>query len=144
MHNPSRIRIQTFLARAAALAGLLSAAPAVHAQTPVSAPQPLVSEGRRFMYKDGESLYKAICQGCHMADGQGAQGAGAYPALANNPKLASALYPAAMVLNGSRAMPPFKTMLTDEQIAEVANYVRTHLGNNFPGAVTAAEIKALR
>jgi mono/diheme cytochrome c family protein len=141
----SNTRIPTFLVRAAALTGLLVGTPLLHAaDTPFSAPQPLVSEGRRIAEKDGESLYKAICQGCHMADGKGAQGAGAYPALAGNANLASALYPAVLVLKGRRAMPPFRATLSDEQIAEVSNYVRTNLGNNFPGTLTPAEVKALR
>ena len=41
-------------------------------------------------------------------------------------------------------MPPFGNMLTDEQIAAVVNYVRTHFGNDFPDAVTAADAKAAR
>jgi mono/diheme cytochrome c family protein len=145
MHTQDHNRIRTSVLRLATLAGLLASTPLLHAaDTPYSAPQPLVSEGRRFAEKDGESLYKAICQGCHMADGKGAQGAGAYPALAGNPNLASPLYPAVLVLKGRRAMPPFRAMLSDEQITEVSNYVRSHLGNNFPGSLTAAEVKALR
>jgi mono/diheme cytochrome c family protein len=137
--------IHPVLVRSAVLTGLLASAPLLHAaDTPFSAPQPLVSEGRRFAEKDGESLYKAICQGCHMADGKGAEGAAAYPALADNPKLASPLYPAVLVLKGRKAMPPFRAMLSDEQIAEVSNYVRSHLGNRFPGTLTPAEVQALR
>jgi hypothetical protein len=41
--------------------------------------------------------------GRHMAAAQGAVGAGAYPALANDPKLAAAGYPVLVVVNGSRA-----------------------------------------
>lgn len=37
--------------------------------------------GQHFEQREGEHLFKAICQGCHMAQGQGAHGAGAYPAL---------------------------------------------------------------
>jgi mono/diheme cytochrome c family protein len=35
-------------------------------------------------------------------------------------------------------------MMTDAQVAEVVNYVRTHFGNNFTGAVTAADVKQVR
>src|SRR5580700_8800332 len=35
-------------------------------------------------------IYRTVCQSCHMAAAQGAVGAGAYPALANDPKLAVA------------------------------------------------------
>src|ERR1041385_2974000 len=48
--------------------------------------------GAPFAMQGGEAVYRGICQGCHMADAQGATGAGSYPALANNAKLASAGY----------------------------------------------------
>jgi mono/diheme cytochrome c family protein len=35
-------------------------------------------------------------------------------------------------------------MMSDQQIAAVANYVRTNLGNDYKDALTAAEVKALR
>ena len=98
----------------------------------------------RFMPQSGEALYADICQGCHMQAGQGAVGAAAYPALVKNPKLASAGYPLIMVIHGHKGMPPFGNMLTDEQIAAVVNYVRTHFGNDLPDAVTAADAKAAR
>ena len=44
---------------------------------------------RRFMQRDGEVIYRTVCQGCHMSAAQGAVGAGEYPALANDPKLAA-------------------------------------------------------
>jgi mono/diheme cytochrome c family protein len=103
-----------------------------------------ISEGFRFGQKDGESLYRAVCQSCHMADGKGAQGAGMYPALAGNPKLAASSYPAYNVLNGRKGMPGFKNMLNDEQVAEVTNYVRTHMGNNYKDPITPATVKAMR
>jgi mono/diheme cytochrome c family protein len=103
-----------------------------------------ISEGFRFGQKDGESLYRAVCQSCHMADGKGAQGAGMYPALAGNPKLAASSYPAYNVLNGRKGMPAFKNMLNDEQVAEVTNYVRTHMGNSYKDPITPAAVKAMR
>lgn len=103
-----------------------------------------LSEGFRFQQQDGESLYRAVCQGCHMPDGEGSVGAGLYPALAANPRLASATYPVATILRGRRNMPPFKRMLDDAQIAAVTNYVRTHMGNDYKDAVSAADVKSLR
>jgi mono/diheme cytochrome c family protein len=103
-----------------------------------------ISEGFRFSQKDGESLYRAVCQSCHMADGRGAQAAGMYPALAGNAKLAASSYPAYNVLHGRKGMPGFKNMLTDEQVAEVTNYVRTHMGNAYKDLITPADVKALR
>lgn len=107
-------------------------------------PKPGISEGMHFSEQDGEGLYRAICQGCHMPDGQGARGAGAYPALAANPRLAAAPYPVVNVLRGLRGMPSFAAYLSDEQVAAVTNYVRTHLGNDYQDAVTASSVKALR
>jgi mono/diheme cytochrome c family protein len=104
---------------------------------------PLFASSQRFLYKDGEHLYRATCQGCHMPDGKGAQGAGAYPALANNPNLASNLYPVAILLNGKNGMPQFARFFDDAQIAAVVNYVRTHFGNNYSDAVSVADVKKL-
>ena len=80
---------------------------------------------RRFMQRDGEVIYRTVCQGCHMAAAQGAVGAGAYPTLANDPRLAAAGYPVLVVVNGSKGMPPFGALLDDEQVAAVVNYVRS-------------------
>ena len=103
-----------------------------------------ISEGFRFGQTDGEALYRAVCQSCHMPDGRGAQGAGMYPSLAGNPKLAAGRYPAYNVLHGRKGMPPFKNMLSDEQVAAVTNYLRTHLGNNYRDPITAADVQTLR
>lgn len=92
----------------------------------------------------GEALFKGLCQGCHMPNAQGAVGAGAYPALANNVRLVAAIYPITVVLNGQRAMPDFGDDLTDAQIANVLNYVRTHFGNHFKDTITPATIAAAR
>jgi mono/diheme cytochrome c family protein len=98
----------------------------------------------RFMQRNGEEIYRSVCQGCHMPDGRGAVGAGAYPALAANPRLESSGYPVLLVINGQGAMPSFRRMLDDEQIAAVVNYVRTHFGNAFIDAVSAADVKNMR
>jgi mono/diheme cytochrome c family protein len=92
----------------------------------------------------GPALYETVCQGCHMPNGVGATGAGFYPALAKNAKLAAKGFPILRVLDGSKAMPPFKGVLTDAQIAAVVAYVRTHFGNAFPDEVSAADVQALR
>jgi mono/diheme cytochrome c family protein len=103
---------------------------------------------------DGRRIYEAICQGCHMADARGAVGAGSYPALAQNRKLISRQFMALTVLAGRGNMPAFgvkhaigflgsPATLSDEQIAAVVNYVRTHFGNHFADSITAAEVTAL-
>jgi len=93
---------------------------------------------------DGAALYRAICQGCHMPDARGARGAGMYPALAANPKLASAAFPVLTVLGGRRGMPGFADSLSDDQVAEVVNYVRSHFDNRFADGVTSADVARLR
>ncbi|NKF23875.1 c-type cytochrome [Solimonas marina] len=92
---------------------------------------------------EGKKVYTTICQGCHMPDAKGAVGAGRYPALANNPKLAAKQYPMMMIVNGSRAMPSFARMLAPDEIAAAVNYVRTHFGNHYPDVLTTAEVKAV-
>lgn len=96
-------------------------------------------------FKTGEDIYTHVCQTCHMPDAKGAMGAGAgYPALANNPKLAEPGYPIAVVLHGQKAMLPLGGLLSDQQVADVVNYVRSHFGNNYKDRVTAQDVKAQR
>jgi mono/diheme cytochrome c family protein len=103
---------------------------------------------------NGEQIYEHICQGCHMPGGQGAVGAGSYPKLAANKKLASWAYVALTVLDGRNGMPPFgypaghgmnagPPHLSDAQIADVVNYVRSHFGNAYKADVTPEKIQAL-
>ncbi len=98
----------------------------------------------KFPEQSGEELFRHVCQGCHMPDAKGATGAGSYPALASNPRLAAAVYPITVVLRGQRAMPVFGESLSDEQVANVINYVRSHFGNHYKDAVTAAEVAVRR
>ncbi|HXR20440.1 MAG TPA: cytochrome c [Steroidobacteraceae bacterium] len=98
----------------------------------------------KFPQRTGEELFQNLCQGCHMPDAQGAAGAGAYPALAANPRLAAAVYPILVVLRGQRAMPPFAESLDDEQVANVVNYVRTHFGNHYKDQITPEAVKTHR
>jgi mono/diheme cytochrome c family protein len=99
-------------------------------------------------HEGGEAVYNAVCAGCHMPDGEGAVGAGAYPALADNELLAAPSYPITLVLYGQGAMPPFGGLLDDRQIADVVNYVRSHFGNDFVagefGEVTVEDVAETR
>ena len=97
-----------------------------------------------FTEQGGEAIFKNVCQGCHMAQALGAVGAGMYPALAKNPKLEVAGYPVSVVVNGQKAMPAFGGMFSDQQVADVVNYVRTHFGNTYKDKVTPADVKAAR
>jgi mono/diheme cytochrome c family protein len=103
---------------------------------------------------DGRQIFEQICQGCHMQGGRGAVGAGHFPALANNASLASRQYVALTILMGRRNMPAFgakhaigfggpPATLSEEQIAAVINYVRTHFGNRYTDSITATEVATL-
>jgi mono/diheme cytochrome c family protein len=48
------------------------------------------------------------------------------------------------VLHGQKAMPPFVRLMSDEQVAAVITYVRTHFGNAYTEPVTAEEVKNAR
>jgi mono/diheme cytochrome c family protein len=104
-----------------------------------------LEDPHHFVQRDGGSIYRAICQGCHMPDGKGAQeGAGHYPALAQNPSVGNTPYILHNVIHGRYGMPGFGAALDDAQIAAVANYVRTHFGNHFDDTVKAEDAKAER
>ena len=102
----------------------------------------------------GEDIYRQICQGCHMPQGEGSAGAGHYPKLAGDAALVSRDYVALMVINGRNDMPAFgapasliwdgpTVHLSDAQIADVVNYVRSHFGNKYKDRVTEAEVARL-
>ena len=99
------------------------------------------ARGGHFPMQGGQAIYEGVCQGCHMPDAKGAVGAGAYPALAGNEKLEEGGYPIGVIINGQKAMPPLGAYFNDAQIADVVNYIRTHFGNHYTDAVTAAEAR---
>ncbi len=96
-----------------------------------------------FVTTDGKKLYHDSCAGCHMHEGEGAFGAGYYPPLANNSKMESKYYTIDILINGFRGMPSFHTMMNDEQMAAVTQYVMNEL-NDFDETVTAEDVEKLR
>jgi mono/diheme cytochrome c family protein len=100
--------------------------------------------GGGFALEGGEAIYRGVCQGCHMADARGASGAGAYPALAGNPKLATANYVVTIVIKGRKGMPALGDNLSDSQVADVVNYVRSHFGNRFKEEIKPTEVQSVR
>jgi mono/diheme cytochrome c family protein len=91
----------------------------------------------------GKELYDKNCADCHGHEGEGHEPAA--PALANNRAITmpSAVNPIRMILFGGYApgtagnprpfgMPPFSLTLSDEEIAEILDYVRTSWGNSAP------------
>ena len=98
----------------------------------------------------GATLYLDHCAGCHQAKGRGIPGV--FPPLAGNgvviaPDPANVLN---VILGGVPAkggyipMPPFGAQLDDDQVAQIANYVRTSWGNNASADVTPAAVARLR
>ena len=100
--------------------------------------------------RKGASLYMDHCGGCHQAKGRGI--AGVFPPLAGNgvvvaPDPANILK---VVLGGIPAqnnyvpMPSFAGQLNDQEIADIANYVRTSWGNGAAPNATAQMVAKLR
>ena len=48
-----------------------------------------------------------------------------------------------MVSHGNGGMPSFKDYLSDEQIAAVVNYVRTHFDNHYADTVKIDDVKKI-
>lgn len=141
MLTPARSRRCRHLFAALALC---AAVPAGAEEPPPFSPPGSFTDLGHFAHQDGATLFRAICQGCHMADAKGAVGAGYYPALAGNAKLASASYPALVVLKGRHGMPSFADYLSDAQVAAVVNYVRSNFGNHYEDALTQPDVAGLR
>jgi mono/diheme cytochrome c family protein len=129
------------LARSAFI--VLLCGPSVAAQD-LSPTSQSLSRGRGFNEQGGEAIYASVCAACHQKDSKGAVGAASYPALARNENLASAEYMESVLFDGLRGMPPLGQMMSDEQVADVINYVRTHFGNSYGEAVSPVEIAAAR
>jgi mono/diheme cytochrome c family protein len=98
----------------------------------------------------GRAVYATHCESCHRADGRGVPGTA--PALANNPAL-TAPDPSnvlSAVLQGFppqglwRGMGAFASVLDDQAVADVTNYVRTAWGNSGPPNATPWSIESYR
>jgi mono/diheme cytochrome c family protein len=104
----------------------------------------VMSHGWGFSEQGGAELFRNVCAGCHQPDAKGAVGAGAYPSLVADAQLASADFMVSVLLGGLKAMPPVGDMMSDAQVADVVNYVRTHFGNSYEDAVSAEAVSAAR
>lgn len=89
-------------------------------------------------------LYADNCATCHQANGQGV--AGSIPPLAGNPAVIatkpfdtlSVVLQGVPARDGIPAMPSFAGSLNDNDVAELANYVRTNWGNTAAPNATSA------
>ncbi|ARU93759.1 c-type cytochrome [Tatumella citrea] len=102
----------------------------------------------------GQMLYLNNCEACHLTDGGGAKKIfprlnGASIVLADNPTgLISVMLKGAQTPSTANApsvqfMPGFEQRLNDQQIAELASFVRSGWGNNAP-PVSAADVAKVR
>lgn len=102
----------------------------------------------------GQMLYMNNCEACHWTDGNGAKGI--FPRLnggdivtADNPTgliniiLQGAQTPSTPKAPSVMAMPDFSERLSDEQVAQLATFVRSGWSNDAP-AVSAKEVQKVR
>jgi len=121
---------------------LIAIAAAAAIATPALADEPGPGGTKPPVARTGEEVYRTFCQACHMADAKGAVGAGAFPPLANNPRLATTGYAAFMIANGKGGMPWFRDVLSKDQARELITYLRTHFGNDYKDPVTPDDVSA--
>ena len=121
---------------------------------PASAREPVVTPPPQAEMTSGQAIYTHACIACHEADGSGAPRI--YPPLPGNANLQSADPTSTLriILDGAQtvttprapnkgSMPAYAKQLSDQQIADVANYIRNSWGNAAP-PVTAAQVARAR
>ena len=119
----------------------------------IRTPDPEADNLQREELLAGEKLYNTYCAPCHQRDGQGAPPR--YPPLVgtewvtgDTQRLISVIInglEGPIVVNGepyNNAMPQH-SFLSDQEVAEVATFIRQNLGND-ASAVTAEEVQAMR
>jgi mono/diheme cytochrome c family protein len=113
-------------------------------------PSPAVSGGAASAAA-GEDIYNANCASCHGKTG-GGLAPDKVPNLAGNDSVIAAqpynvigaVLTGLEPWNGGPAMPSFAAQLSDRQIADVSNFVRTTWGNQGTADTTPAQVKSLR
>ena len=76
--------------------------------------------------QEGAELYAQICARCHGEEGGGGFG----PPLVRNDNLSDPQYVVGKILHGQGGMPAFEGLLTGEQVARVATFIRGTFGSN--------------
>ncbi len=102
----------------------------------------------------GQKVYEQTCLACHQADAGGVPGM--TPPLQKSPYVQGpANKVIGIVLNGlndgveidgdtySNPMPPFNSVLKDQDIADVLTYVRSHFGNK-AAPITVTQVSQIR
>lgn len=103
----------------------------------------------------GAAVFSKICAGCHQGSGKGVPGT--YPPLAGSQlAIGDPIKPIKVILHGFKGkivrngtsyeglMAPWKDNLSDQEIADVLNYVRKSWGNSAADEVTADMVKQVR
>lgn len=117
-------------------------------EEPADQPEVIVLDPPR--EQAGAMLFEEHCVSCHGADGAGREGVGGR--LAQNGAITDgpALNIISLMLKGIEprgewgAMPDFADVLSDQDLADIANYVRTSWGNQATSFATADLAQALR
>jgi len=122
---------------------------------PAGEPEPKVNPPPPAQMTDGEKLYRSACIACHEADGSGAPRI--YPPLPGNANLQSADPSSTLrvILGGAEtvttprapnkgSMPAYAAKMSDQQIADVTNYIRNAWGNAAPLVTPEQVAKARR
>jgi mono/diheme cytochrome c family protein len=117
------------------------------------APEPTVTPPPAADMKAGAAVYARACIACHEADGSGAPRI--YPPLPGNANMLSAdptstlriILDGAQTVTTARApntgsMPAYAKQLSDQQIADVTNYIRNSWNNAAPPVTTAQVARA--
>jgi len=121
---------------------------------PAGTPEPKVTPPSPAQMAAGQKLYSGACIACHEEDGSGAPRI--YPPLPGNANLQSADASSTLriILDGAQtvttprapntgSMPAYAAKMTDQQIADVTNYIRNAWGNAAP-LVTAEQVSKAR
>jgi mono/diheme cytochrome c family protein len=121
---------------------------------PAGAPEPVVTPPPQGDMTAGAAVYAHACIACHEADGRGAPRI--YPPLPGNANLQSSNPSSALriILDGAQtvttprapntgSMPAYAGKLSDQEIADVATYIRNSWGNAAP-PVTPGQVKKAR
>ena len=104
--------------------------------------------------KRGKEVYENNCMSCHQENGEGLEGS--FPPLAKSDyfqkdpkKIITVILKGLseeIKVNGKTysMMMPEQSYLSDEEIADVTNYVANSWGNKYKAVITPAQVKAAR
>jgi len=80
------------------------------------------------LFARGQEAYAIYCAACHQADGSGNVG----PNIRSNARVGDDAFMVRQIRDGISEMPGFGNVLSNEDLAAVATFVRASFGNDFP------------